>query len=299
MNIGKARRVHISHFTGVIAAMAALLLLTHPARSASPQSAPKVGEEYEITKRYQTTDQASGGSSGSSSGRDTLLERVIAVRDDGLELEYDLPKAATAEDRARSWQFPVRVSRSANGTVQLLNHAELEARVEGWLKAGGWTRAACGQWIFTWNAFRIDCDPQSVIATLAAFDLRSVDLREGAAYRDNEAAGTGTLTKRTAGPDGTMFAVDMDIDPDAVRRARAEADVAVGQILQKPVTLEEALRARANDSVSGTVMLTFDTDPDGNLRSRTKVTKVETVGPDGKTEIRTVTETVERRAVAE
>ena len=94
MNIGKARRVHISHFMGVIAAMAALVLLTHPARSASPQSVPKVGEEYEITKRYQTTDQASDGSSGSSSGRDTLLERVIAVRDDGLELEYDLPKAA-------------------------------------------------------------------------------------------------------------------------------------------------------------------------------------------------------------
>jgi hypothetical protein len=215
-----------------------------------------------------------------------------------LELEYDLPKDATAEDRARNWQFPVRVFRLPSGPMQLRNRPELEARVEGWLKAAGWTRAVCGRWIFTWNAFRIECDPQSVIKTVEALDLRSADLREGAPYQETEARGPGTLTRKEAGPNGATFAVVMEIDPDGVRRARAESDVAVGEIMQKPVTLDAALRERAKESVSGTISVIFDTDSAGNVRRRTKVTKVETKGPDGRSESQTVTETVERRPVS-
>jgi len=300
MDKSKERQVHIiSQVMLFMATIAGLLLLASDTRGESPQSAPKVGEEYEISKRYETSQQTSDGSSGSSRGRDTILERVIGVREGGLELEYDLPKNATAEDRARSWQFPVRVFRPINGSMQLLNRPELEARVEGWLKAAGWTRAVCGRWIFTWNAFRIECDPQSVIKTVEAFDLRSADLREGAPYQETEARGPGTLTRKAAGPNGATFAVVMEIDPDAVRRARADSDVAVGEIVRKPVTLDAALRERAKESVSGTISVTFDTDSAGNVRWRTKVTKVETKGPDGRSERQTVTETVERRAVSE
>lgn len=227
-----------------------------------------------------------------------FLERIVATREGGLELEYDLSKDATAQDRARTWQFPVRVFRPSTGPMQLLNRPELEARLEGWLKAAGWTRAVCGRWIFTWNAFRIECDPQSVIKILEALDLRSADLREGASYQEAEARGPGTLTRKAAGPNGETFAVAMEVDPDAVRRARAESDVAVGEIMRKPVTLDAALRARANESVSGTISVTFDTDAGGHVRRRTKVTKVETKGPDGRSESRTATETVERRPVS-
>ena len=300
MDKSKERQVHIiSQVMLFMATIAGLLLLANDARGESPQSAPKVGAEYEISKRYETSQQTSDGSSGSSRGRDTILERVIGVREGGLELEYDLPKNATAEDRARSWQFPVRVFRPINGSMQLLNRPELEARVEGWLKAAGWTRAVCGRWIFTWNAFRIECDPQSVIKTVEAFDLRSADLREGAPYQETEARGPGTLTRKAAGPNGATFAVVMEIDPDAVRRARADSDVAVGEIMRKPVTMDAALRERAKESVSGTISVTFDTDSAGNVRWRTKVTKVETKGPDGRSERQTVTETVERRPVSE
>jgi hypothetical protein len=277
---------------------AALLLPANNARGQSPQSAPKVGEEYEISKRYETSQKTSDGSSGSSSGRDALLERVIGVRAGGLELEYDLPTDTKADDRARHWQFPVRVFRPSSGPAQLLNRPELEARVDGWLKRAGWTRAVCGRWIFTWNAFRIECDPQSVLKMVEAFDLRSTDLREGAPYRDTEARGSGTLTKKAAGPNGETFAVTMEIDPEAVRRARAESDVAVGEIMQKPVTMDAALRERAKESVSGTITVTFDTDSGGNARRRTRLTKVEIKGPDGRHESRTVTETVERHPVS-
>ncbi|KGQ20610.1 hypothetical protein LF41_1147 [Lysobacter dokdonensis DS-58] len=223
---------------------------------------------------------------------------MIAVREGGLELEYDLPKEATADDRARSWQFPVRVFRPTKGAMQLLNGSELEERVDTWLKAGDFTRADCGRWIFTWNAFRMECDPQSVIKTLEAFDLRSADIREGVTYQDSEAEGTGTLTKKATRPDGATFAVEMGVDPGALRRARAEADVAAGEIMQQPVTLDAALRERAKERVTGTRTVTFETDTAGNVRSRTSVTQVEIQGAAGKTESRTVTETVERRAVS-
>ena len=104
---------------------------------------------------------------------------------------------------------------------------------------------------------------------------------------------------RTAvGQNGSTFAVTMQVDPDAVRRARAESDVAVGEIMQKPVTLNAALRARANESVSGTISVTFDTDAGGRVWRRTKVTNVVTKRPDGRTESQTATETVERRPVS-
>jgi len=278
------------------AAIAALLLPS--ACAEAPKSAPKVGEEYEISQAYENSEQASDGASGSSRGRNTFLERVVGAREGGLELEFDLSRDATAQDRARTWQFPVRVFKPSTGPLQLLNRPELEARLEGWLKAAGWTRAVCGRWIFTWNAFLIDCDPQSVVRMLEALDMRPANLRDGAPYEIAGARRPGTLTRSPAGPDGgETFAVAMEVDPEAVRRARAESDVAVGEIMRQPVTLEAALRARADESVSGTISVTFVTDARGNVRRRTKVTKVETKAPNGRSESRTATETVERRPV--
>ncbi|HEV2747120.1 MAG TPA: hypothetical protein VGW34_07460 [Allosphingosinicella sp.] len=281
-----------------MAVVAALLVPTLNARTEPLKPVPKVGEEYEISKSYETSRQTSGGASGSSHGRETILERVIGVREAGLELEYDLPKGATAEARAREWQFPVRVFRPSGGAMQLLNRRELEARLEGWLKAAGWPRTVCGSWIFTWNAFRIECDPQSVIETIEAFDLRSIDLREGASYLDLDARRPGTLVRKAAGPNGSTFAAVMEVDPNAIRRARAQADVVVGEIMREPVTLDTAFRERAKENIRGTISITFDTDAAGNVRRRTRVTKLEIERPDGESETARAREKVERRLVS-
>ena len=90
----------------------------------------------------------------------------------------------------------------------------------------------------------------------------------------------------------------MDISPNVVRRARAESDVAVGEIMRKPVTLDAALSERLKEDVSGTISVTLVTDARGNIRRRTKVTKVEITRPDGRHENRTATETVERRVLS-
>ncbi|GAA5004494.1 hypothetical protein FNZ56_07050 [Pseudoluteimonas lycopersici] len=299
MDKSNERRVHTLQAMLLVGTFSALPLLANNACSDPMQPMPKVGDEHEIIKSYETSEQSSEGSTGSSRGRDAILERVIGMRDGGFELEYDLPKSATTDDRSRNWQFPARVFRSKNGAMQLVNDRELEARADGWLKAAGLTHDACGRWIFTWDAFRIECDPQSVLKTLEAFDLSSAVIREGASYQDIEAKSAGTLTRKATGPNGSTYTVVMEIDPDAVRRARADSDVVVGEITQKPVTLDEALLKRANEIVTGTITVTFDTDLTGNVRSRTKVTKVETKNPDGRSESRTSTETVERRLVSE
>jgi hypothetical protein len=91
------------------------------------------------------------------------------------------------------------------------------------------------------------------------------------------------------------FSVEMPVDSDVVRRARAESDVVVGEIMKKPVSLDAALRERAREIVSGTISVTFETDPSGKVRRRTKVTKLDITGPDGRSETETVTETLERR----
>jgi hypothetical protein len=281
-----------------ITGIAALLLMTVVnARAAPPQSGPQAGDTFEITLTRDSSQRSSDGmSEGSSHDQDTVVERVVAVRADGLELDYDLPRTATEDERASQWQFPIRVLKLPDGKLKLLNTSELETRLDRWLKAANWTRSICGHWIFTWNGFRIDCDPQSVIKTVEAFDLRSVDLKDGAPYEQTEARGPGRLA-RMPGPGGAIFSSELEINPDAVRRARAETDVAIGEIMNKPVTLDAALNKHGKENVSGTISIAFETDQDGSVRRRTKITKLLISEPNGKSENQSIKEVLERRLI--
>lgn len=283
---------------GSIVLFAALLLSAADARAEASKPEARVGDTYEISLKRESSNEGSDGSSGSSHENYAMVERVIGVRADGLELEYELPETDPAETRAAQWQFPARIFKPDRGSIQLINRAELEARVEAWLKKAKMTRASCGRWIFTWNAFRIECDPQSAIGILQAYDLGSPDLREGAPYRTIEARSPAPLTRKAAGPEGSTYAAQLEVDPEAVRRVRAESDVVVGEILGKPVTFEAAAQRRAMERVAGTISVEFATDPTGQVRRRTKVTKLEIREPDGRVETSTATEIVERRRVA-
>lgn len=277
-----------------IALTTVLLLLARTMVGDVPLYEPKVGDEYRITRTYETSSESSGGSSGSSSGSNAIVERIIGVRAEGLEIEYDLPDTVSEADRARTWQFPARVYRPKSGPMQLLNAPELEARIEVWLQASGMTREACGKWIFTWNAFLVECDPESVIATLSSFDLRVVDLSDGALYEDAAAEGPGTIAKKATAANHETYAVTLKIDPDVVRSDRAENDVVVGEILNEPVTLEIALTTRAKEDVSGTIFVTLKADSLGNVWHRTRVIEVETTLTNGEQESEKSIETVER-----
>ena len=281
--------------------VAATALLLPAIALASPDYRP--GEVFEIRRESRMESATNDGSSGSSFDRDALALRVIGRTDEGMDLEYDLPADTPAEDRARQWEFPVRVLRPASGPVQLLNRSELEARVTAWLKAGDLPREACGRWYFTWNAFKIECDPNSVIATLEAFDPRLDVVAAGVLIGDPAASGPAALVFKSKSAKGTTFVADLAVDSEAVRKARAESDVVIGEITRKPVTLEAALKTRASDAVSGTIRITFETDPAGRILRRTKVTTLTTtgpsvIGPGTRTETQTTTEVLDWRRVS-
>lgn len=282
----------------LLAVTAALLVQAIAARAQEPQRESRVGEVYEIRREIVSSESSSEGSSASSHDLDVLVERVIAVRDAGGELEFDLPQEATARDRAATWQFPVRVLQPPGGPLQLLNGAELAARVDRWLAAANWPRTVCGHWIFTWNAFRIECDPEAVLQTLASFDLRPGDLRDGAPYEEAGSRGPAVMRQEPRGSDGAAFVVEMEVDPEAVRRGRAQTDVVVAEISGESLTLDAALQAHASERISGTIRIRFETDAAGRAARRTKVTELAIEGSNRGRETRTVTETLERRLVS-
>jgi hypothetical protein len=279
-------------------AMAVLALPVIAARAEPRHAGPHVGDTYEILRDREMSQTSDDGGTGRSTDRDTIVERVVAVRPDGLELEYRLPAAETAGGQASDWHFPVRVLRPSHGPMELLNRAELAARVEPWLKTAGLDRTNCGRLIFIWNAFRIDCDPQSVMAMLATFDPGPGDLRDGQAYADPRALAPAPLKRTALGSGQARFVVELAADPKVVRRDRAETDAAVAELMGKNTAPRAATHDRSADDISGTITIAFDTDSAGQVQRRTTVARVTTRRADGHVEDQTVTETVERRRIA-
>jgi hypothetical protein len=273
--------------------LAPLLLLPAAILAQSCIAEPRAGDAYQITLTRDSEQGGTDGSSGSSHDQDTVIERVLAVRGDGLELEYDLPADTPKEERSSTWQFPARVFRPFNGPVQLLDRPAVQKRVDAWLKAAKLPQSACGHLIFTWNAFRIECDPDAVIKTVEAFEFPFV-IYDGEPYRESNARGPAALAKESAGRSGGTFRAKMEIDPDAVRRSRAETDVGVGEIMKRPLTLDAALAKHANEAISGTVSVDLETDAAGQIWRKRTVTVVEIKDPNGRSETQTTTATLER-----
>jgi len=279
-------------------AIAFTLLGQTPDVSASPTPVEdRVGDVYEVRLDARSRSESDNGSSGSSTDIDALTERVVAIHGGDVELVFDLPAKATEADRASNWQFPARVLKPVTGPLQLTNAAEMETRVDPWLKAGDMTREQCGQWIFTWNAFKIDCDPQSILPALARYDMRPGDLVEGGLHEE-----PGVLApqpwRREAGSRSAAWFVEMQIDPAAVRRELAERDVIVGEITRAPVSLEQALANRNADRISGTITLRYETDHTGRVVRRVRTTSTEITDAEGVTEKKTITETATRRRIS-
>lgn len=281
-----------------IAVAFALLLLpaATPAKIAS--SALMAGDTFEIRKEYETSEKMGDETSGSSSGHATIMERVIEVRDDGLVLEYDLRSDTKREDRDRQWQFPARLFKAHSAKLQLLNRVELEARLKDWLKKAKLTQAACGRWTFTWNAFKIECNPETVIELVKEYDLGPRNLFANSSYKHTHAAQPGMLKQTAIGAAGVSYSVEMPLDPSKVRQDFAEADVIVGEILGKPITIGQALLAQTSKQITGTIRLTFETLPSGDVQKRTTVTEMEIRNQNGKTETRMAKEIVMRRLIA-
>jgi len=269
-----------------------------PAQLAGRPAEPRVGAVSVISRQVQTVQSDNRGSTSSTSNSDAFLERVVAVRADGVELEYDVARDGGLGAGGGSWQFPTRVFRPLRGPLQLVNTAELTARIDAWLKSAGLTRTACGHWAFDWNAFRIECDPKSALAAVEALNLHVADLRDGAAYSDPDAAKPATLKRTKTSPSGATYAVEATLDSERLRKQAVQNDLASAEIMRKPLTEKDAVHAHAGDKISGNVTVTLDVDGDGIVVRRTRRLTVQVAAPNGTVEVSTSTEVITRQPAA-
>lgn len=281
----------------VVFAALAISSLLSCARDTRPQTSDKIGDTYEM-RLERSSQRNKNGSSGSSTTRLTLTERVVALQPEGIVLEFDLPPEIAGKDREREWQFPARVLKRPDGSLELLNSDELEARAAAWLEWAELDPSACGTWLFTWRATKIECDPQSAITRIQPFDLRPINLADGAMYQEQGADRPSRLEMTPQESGGAIFLAEMKVDPDAMRRERAESDLIVAKIYGRGVsTLEEALQNRSQDRYSGTIVTEFETDAAGRVVRKTTVVQVETEFPDQTVESRMTIQTVLREPV--
>lgn len=259
--------------TATLLSLAAGLLASNP-----PSAVPPIGASTLIVSETKTRTSGDGSQS-LSQDRDTIVERVVSVNVAGTELLYDLPAETTAEQRFTDWHFPFRVLQPPFGAPVLLNRAELEERRDRWLARAGLTASACGHWVFTWNAFKIDCEPASVLAAIEPTDLGLGKFAGGV---------------RTDTSGGSQVEFKVPVNPEQVRQNAVDGDLAIAEIMRQQTTREAAVRAHAADRISGTVSIMFELEKGGAVLRRTKTTNV-TVETGGKKETRLQTQTVERR----
>ena len=273
----------------------ALALAAALIETAAATPSPSVGDAVQIITNREMEEHGNRFDSqrGTSTDRDSYVERVAAVRPDGVVLEYDLPENATTDDRASNWQFPFQILKAHDGTVRLLNAPELAVRVDRWLKTAGMSHTVCGKLIFTWNAFRVDCDPQSTIRWLATVTLAD-GLHAGNSFTDPDARAPTLLRQASA----DRLVATLAIDPAVIRRQRAQADVGVAELTHKVLTLNEALKAHEAETVTGAITVTFDLDAAGRTRQRTRVETVQVAWPNGRIDTQTVTDTLTRAPVS-
>ncbi|GGO99535.1 hypothetical protein [Stakelama pacifica] len=273
-----------------LAVLAALSVPLAPAHPATPDAAPQAGDVFALEKELRTETSDSSGSTGSSFDRDTLTERVIATRPNGMVLEYDIANAAS-ETRDSNWQFPVRVLQAQDGSIRHLNRDEVAARVDPWLKKAGFSRQDCGKWIFTWNAFQIQCDPDLALETVKQFRL-PIALTAGEPFQHPMALKPSPLDYIAGEKAASTYRATLTINPDAVKRQEAETDVEVARLSGKTLTLDEAQSAHAKEKISGTITVIFRVDANGGISSRETTTKVAIEAPDGTVKNRIATETL-------
>lgn len=270
-----------------------ILFVLSASSSASAQN-PEVGSETMITLKRETVSKLSSGS-GRSNTRNALIEVVLAKSDAEVELEYRLPPGSEGRADPVEWMFPVQVRKTLNGEVEILNQTELSLRRDEWLDAAPQFRRVCGQSIFTWTAIQIYCETSDVLGILAPFDLWIWTLAPGLTWEESGTIASQPLKLVGSETDVRRYEVNLDLDPEALRRSDAEGKVSVATMTGKPVpTLEEALGELSTTSYMGTLVLGFQTDVFGAVLERTWVRETTKFDPSGQSSSRVSTTTVRR-----
>lgn len=246
-------------------------------------AAPAAAQEYVLALEYQTsTEGGQYDSSGSSSGRQAIAERVIAATPEGVEAEYTLPFDPEEIRGNERWMFPARIRIAADGGKTLLNPDELAARNAAWLAEAKWPREVCSRWLFTWTAVQIRCDPEAAVEAVESYGMRPGRIAEGVPFALKGALGPVVLTRAGEADGRIILTGSGPVDVAFLRESAAQTALVVAEITGKTLTLAEAQAQAAAITASGTVSVTFEVDAAGMVWKRIDRSEITVTGdPDG------------------
>ena len=245
--------------------------------------------DFEHSSKTETLD---GSYSGSSSGSDDLIETIITRTVSGEIVEFDLVLEAGEERPLWAWQYPIRVLRPAKGPMTVLNRDEMVSRRDRWLEESEISPDYCGHWSFSWTAFQIKCDPASALEIAKGYDLRLPGIEAGAPFLSELAAQPIALAKTgTSERHGSLFSGQAELDPQVLVDQAVETDLITAQILQKPMTEQQARTKAAESDPHGTITVIIQTDETGSVWRREQITRVTRCTDSGDSQ-----ETVETRS---
>lgn len=243
-------------------------------------------EYYTITTRYSTVFEG-GESSGSSSGGSAYREEVRTDAEGCRIRTFDIDDADGPKRPLAEWQMPIVLRECPGAATVLSNRDEMLARRDAFLAAMNVTAEVCGSHYFTWNVFRIECDPDEAVARLADFDLGSVRLEDGAEYALPDTGMRVPLRRQADGLAGELvFSGSAELDPDYLRTEAAETIMVVAEISGEKVTEDEAAAQIAGRQYSGKSAITFVAEPEAGRITATLTGEVREIGETGAIETR-------------
>ena len=267
--------------------MLAGLSIAFPALASDPHYVLVQSYDYE-------SKDLEGRGSGSGSGRTAMAERVIETREDGLVIEYSIPGD---QDKIRGnamWMYPARVLVAPDGSKTLLNAGELKERNLAWRESAEWPPEVCGQWIFTWTAIQILCDPRKVIEEIEATDMRPGNLAVGTTIALPQYGVELVLGEGEPDDRGMVLTATGTVSSDFAQRQAAQAEVIAAKINGEELALEQALADAASITADGEVGVSFIIDENGSILKREERYDITVTGEDNEGEHRTGRVTVFR-----
>jgi len=243
---------------------------------------------------YKTSSKNSDGQGSSNSGgRQALIETILDETPDGVVIQYDLPRDADGKANSGFWYFPARVIERPDGALELLDEQLVGARIDQWLEKYKISKEACGMWSHGGGfSFKVDCDPQSILDEIDAFDLRIPNLQAGAVYSHPLGAAPGTL--ETLPPPRQGWRVTFAVDQDKARAAEADRALILAQMLGTDLARQQAIRDAEKIKFQGTIAVIFDLDLSGTIVRKTERSEISVTRPNEDAETKTSLTTVTR-----
>jgi len=256
------------------------------AATQSVAQASDAPEVFEIIIRYETRSEGNR-MTGSSSGGYHYREEVYARTGDCRLRRFDVVDDPEHSRPLALWKMPVLLRECAGQPAEIANREAMVARRDAFLSAAELPPEACGRHYFTWDVFKIECDPEAVIDTVERIDLSSLALQDGAHFLVRDTETRLTLTQAESGPDGRRtFTGRGTIDPEVLREQKASAIMVIAEVSGEEISLEQAMARIAEHRFAGEVSVKLMEEPAEDRITLTVVSETSETDAEGNTETR-------------